>query len=532
MGLQDYYYVSAFSQSSALAMTWDKEAFCAQAKAVATEFYLKGIQVVNGPTSQPLGRTPWGGRLVETFGSDPHWNGIATGLSSKAYKDAGVIAGAKHFILNEQETNRTSSGGGGGGAGGGPSLSSSSNSSTSASMGSSISSATAARLSSSGVSGMGSMSAGLSSLCETYLWSFYDAVHSGLGGVMCAMTQVNNTLSCESSSLLMKLLKTELGFPGFVFPDTNAQQHALASATNGLDYGSASLWTTSTIEGYLKTHNLTEARLNDMAIRNLIGYYYVKLDNGTQPSTAEEDAYVDVRSNHAKLIRSHGAKSMILLNKADNALPLNKPRKMAIFGSQARAAIAGPNMAFSVEGLGPTYDGHLATDSGSGQGSLPYLITPETALTIKASQDDVCLVFLNALAGEGADRTELYNDDQDTLVNEVADNCENTIVVINTVGARLMDQWIEHDNVTAVLYGSLLGQESRNSIVDVLYGDVNPSGRLIYTIAKNESDYNVGICYNYNCTFTEGNYIDYRYFDAYNVTPRNEGGYRLSYTQT
>jgi beta-glucosidase len=95
MGLQDYYYVSAFSQSSALAMTWDKEAFCAQAKAVATEFYLKGIQVVNGPTSQPLGRTPWGGRLVETFGSDPYLNGIATGLSSKAYKDAGVIAGAK-----------------------------------------------------------------------------------------------------------------------------------------------------------------------------------------------------------------------------------------------------------------------------------------------------------------------------------------------------------------------------------------------------------------------------------------------------
>jgi beta-glucosidase len=89
---------------------------------------------------------------------------------------------------------------------------------------------------------------------------------------------------------------------------------------------------------------------------------------------------------------------------------------------------------------------------------------------------------------------------------------------------------VEHDNVTAVLYGSLLGQESGNSIVDVLYGDVNPSGRLIYTIAKNESDYNVGICYTHNCTFTEGNYIDYRYFDAYNVTPRYEFGYGLSYT--
>ncbi|KAJ5111146.1 CAZyme family AA7 [Penicillium argentinense] len=184
---------------------------------------------------------------------------------------------------------------------------------------------------------------------------------------------------------------SELGFPGFVFPDTSGKQHALASAINGLDYGSSSIWSTSTIEGYLKQHNMTEARLNDMAIRNLIGYYYVNLDNGTQPLTAEQDAYVDVRGNYAKLIRSHGSKSMALLKNENNALPLNKPHKMAIFGSHARAAIAGPNMEFSVEGSSPVYDGHLATDSGSGQGSLPYLITPETAFTIKAAQDGTML---------------------------------------------------------------------------------------------------------------------------------------------
>ncbi|KAL4898352.1 putative beta-glucosidase D [Aspergillus ambiguus] len=564
MGLQDYYYVSAFSQSSALAMTWDKEAMYSQAKAVATEFYEKGIQVVDGPTSQPLGRTPWGGRLVETLGSDPYLNGIVAGLEVKAYKDAGVIAGAKHFILNEQETNRTGGGGGGvgGGAMGAPGSSASSSSPPSATSSPDSESSSGAPYSS---------NADSKTLHETYLWSFYDAVHSGLGGVMCAMTKVNNTLSCESASLLLDILKTELGFPGFVFADTNGQQHALASAANGLDYGSSSLWTNSAIEGYLTQNNLSQARLDDMVIRNLMAYYYVNLDNGTQPSTSEQDAYVDVRANHAKLIRSHGAKSMVLLKNVDNALPLNKPHKMAIFGSHARAAIAGPNMAFTVQGSGPTYDGHLATDSGSGQASLPYLITPEVALTVKASQDgtmlrwvsndtysssggstlvmqgsdstsvtpsisnyaenmDVCLVFLNALAGEGADRTELYNTDQDSLVNEVADNCDNTIVVLNTVGPRLVDNWIQHDNVTAVLYGSLLGQESGNSIVDVLYGYVNPSGRLIYTIAKNESDYNVGLCYTHTCNFTEGNYIDYRYFDGYNVTPRYEFGYGLSYS--
>lgn len=95
MGLQDYYYVSAFSQSSALAMTWDKDAMYKQARAVAVEAYLKGVQVINGPTSQPMGRTPWGGRLVETFGPDPYLNGIATGLGVEAYNDVGIIAGAK-----------------------------------------------------------------------------------------------------------------------------------------------------------------------------------------------------------------------------------------------------------------------------------------------------------------------------------------------------------------------------------------------------------------------------------------------------
>lgn len=107
-----------------------------------------------------------------------------------------------------------------------------------------------------------------------------------------------------------------------------------------------------------------------------------------------------------------------------------------------------------------------------------------------------------------------------SLVNAVADNCNNTVVVINTTGPRLVDNFITHSNVTAVLYGGALGQESGNAILDVLYGTVNPSGRLVHTIAKNSSDYNVQISSDDVINFTEGNYIDYKYFDKYNVTPR------------
>lgn len=82
-----------------------------QFKAVALEFYGKDFQVTNAPTSQPLSRTSWGGRLVETLGQDSYLNGIASGIRAKAFVNTGIAAGGKHFLLNEQETNRQASGG-------------------------------------------------------------------------------------------------------------------------------------------------------------------------------------------------------------------------------------------------------------------------------------------------------------------------------------------------------------------------------------------------------------------------------------
>lgn len=93
-----------------------------------------------------------------------------------------------------------------------------------------------------------------------------------------------------------------------------------------------------------------------------------------------------------------------------------------------------------------------------------------------------------------------------------------------------MDGFITNENVTSVLYGGALGQESGNAILDVLYGNVNPSGRLAHTIAKTEDDFPIPISWVANISFTEGNHIDYKYFDKYNVTPRYEFGYGLSYT--
>ena len=77
----------------------------------------------------------------------------------------------------------------------------------------------------------------------------------------------------------------------------------------------------------------------------------------------------------------------------------------------------------------------------------------------------------------------------DALVQAVASQNNNTIVVINSVGPLILEPWIEHPNVTAVVWGGLGGTETGNALVDVIYGSANPSGRLPYTIAKSLKDY-------------------------------------------
>jgi beta-glucosidase len=152
----------------------------------------------------------------------------------------------------------------------------------------------------------------------------------------------------------------------------------------------------------------------------------------------------------------------------------------------------------------------LITGGGSGGTAPAYISAPLAAIQERAIQDDTtvyfdtvstnpavhaesdaCLVFINAYATEGVDREALYDDYSDGLVKNIANKCSNTIVVIHNAGIRLVDQWIEHPNVTALIYAHLPGQDSGRAVVSLLYGDESPSGRLPYTVAKNESQYNV-----------------------------------------
>lgn len=147
---------------------------------------------------------------------------------------------------------------------------------------------------------------------------------------------------------------------------------------------------------------------------------------------------------------------------------------------------------------------------------------------------DACLVFVNEYADEGWDRPGLAHGPSDELIINVANKCANTIVVVHNAGVRLVDRFVDHPNVTAILFAHLPGQDSGRAIVDVLYGKVSPSGRLPYTVAKNESDYGTladpCVTEDLQCDFSEGEEIDYRHFLAANVMPRYEFGFGLTYS--
>lgn len=215
-----------------------------------------------------------------------------------------------------------------------------------------------------------------------------------MGSVMCAMNKVNGTISCENSDLLQKILKTELGFLGAVTPDVSGQSTAFGSANGGLDYGSSSIWSSDTMLAGIANGSLSQDRLDDMVTRNVIGFYKVNLDNGTQPAYVSSSAVVDVRGNHSQIVRANGAASLVLLKNTNNALPLEKPLSIALFGNHAGPIMAGPNYVFSVAGAPSTYGGHLAGGSGSGQTSFPYLITPQQALTTRASMDGTMIRWI------------------------------------------------------------------------------------------------------------------------------------------
>ncbi|KAI8916271.1 glycoside hydrolase superfamily [Gorgonomyces haynaldii] len=515
---------SVFPSALNLAATFDRDLMLQQAELMADEFKGKGVNIALAPMMNML-RSPFGGRNWEGYGADPYLTSEAARLAVRGFNNRGVMSTAKHFIANEQEQFRETS----------------------------------------------SSNVDERTLHEFYLPPFKASVEEGVPSIMCAYNLFNGTYACESDYLLNQILKKELGFRGFVMTDWWATKKTKESAVGGSDmmmpgtdaFGSNNeVWGPNLLSA-VQSGQVPQSRLDDMAKRILAAWYKLGQDNGYpavnlhsfDPSKAKN---VDVRADHNLHIRKVGAASSILLKNTGNILPLQAGVSLAIVGDDAGPGQTSSN-GCSDHGCA---SGTIPQGWGSGTANFASVVTPLDGITKRspnskiqssldnndlnkaktvAQQSDYAIVFVFANSGEAyitvegnpGDRNDLnlwHNGN--ALIEAVASVNKNTIVVIHGPGAVNMP-WINNPNVKAVIHALFPGEETGNAIAQVLFGDVNPSGRLPFTIAKQESDYSAKITLGQpivQVPYTEGLFVDYRHFDARNIEPLFPFGFGLSFT--
>ncbi|KAK7528475.1 beta-glucosidase 1 precursor [Phyllosticta citriasiana] len=575
--------------------TWSKELMYKRGRAHGEEAHLKGVNVLLAPAMGPFGRLPAGGRNWEGFGSDPVLQGTGAMWTIKGIQDAGVIATAKHYVGNEQEHFRQSFEWGTPNAISSniddrtlheiyawPFADS-----VRAGVGSVMCSYNQVNNSyacqnSRLLNGILKDELGFQGFIQSDWLAQRSGVASALAGL--DMSMPGDGLHWQDGKPLWGPELTKAVLNSSVPVDRlNDMVTRIVATWYQLGQDDKQKWPLAAPEGdgtpnFSSWSDEAEGRLHqgsDDKTRAVVN----KFVNAMGDPAAE--------NSHARLARRIAAEGTVMVKNENNTLPITREGisqasgfthhkddfkvRIGIYGEDARANPKGPN-ACQDRGCN---EGTLGSGWGSGAVDFPWLITPYEALRREFNNDsviihdfmtneipttklhfleqqDMCLVFINSDAGEGflswedvkGDRNDLYSQKGgDELIKSVSAHCgpdgkSPVIVVVHAVGPVIVENWIDLPNVKSVLLAHLPGQESGNAIADILFGDENPSGRLPYTIARAEEDYGPdsrvmyypnGVVPQQN--FTEGLYVDYRHFDAAQVTPRYEFGYGLSYSE-
>jgi len=562
LGVRFKDFASAFPALVTIAATWDRQVFYDHGYAMGEEHRDSGVDYQLGPVVGPLGRAPEGGRNWEGYSPDPVLSGIGVAGTVKGIQAAGVMSTTKHYIVNEQEHFRQPSEDN-------PALSSN------------LGDVTMHELylwpfADAVKAGTASIMCSYQQINNSYGCQNSYTLNYLLKNELGFQGAIMSDWAAQHSGVSTALAGLDMTMPGD------------ASFDSGDSFWGANL-TIAVLNG-----TVPQWRLDDMAVRIMAGYYYVdressRLENGpnfdawtldtfgyehyiAQEGFTQVNDHVEVGGEHYIQIRQHAALGTVLLKNTKGALPLTNEEKLTtVFGSDAAENGWGPN-GCSDRGCD---NGTLAMGWGSGTANFPYLITPVEAIKEKVRSrrgsfesvlDDfaysqaaalarrvqqpgvggACIVFGNSDAGEGyitvdgneGDRNNLTIWHNGTgLIQTVAAECNNTIVVLHTVGPVLVDDWYDHENITAIIWAGIPGQESGNAITDILYGNINPGGKTPFTWGASRASYGTDVLYEPNNgaeapqdNFDEGIFIDYRHFDKANITPIYEFGYGLSYT--
>lgn len=512
---------TALPSGLAMGATWNTDLVQRGGATIAGEAQAKGFNVLLAGGIN-LVRDPRGGRNFEYLGEDPLHSGLLGGAAIAGIQSGHVLSTVKHFAINAVETGRQ----------------------------------------------FHNAVIGDAALRMSDLLAFQIAIERGNpASVMCAYNLVNGASACGNDGLLNGVLKRDWGYKGFVMSDWGAV-HGLDFALKGLDQQSGSqldkkLYFGDELAAAARNDKRYKIRLTDMNRRILRSIYAVGIDR--YPPVK---APIDFTAN-ARVAQDVAEQGIVLLRNRD-VLPLAaRAQRIVVIGGFADSGVLSGGGSSQVQGVGgpvvavPTTGGPFASVlAQSYQRSSPlkaivarapkadvvfrsgrYITDAVTA----AKTADVAIVFATQWMTEGLDAPDMsLPDGQDALIAAVAEANPNTIVVLET-GSQVLMPWL--DKTAAVLEAWYPGARGGEAIAAILFGDVNPSGRLPVTFPASvdqlprpklpgsdtiepnflgygkpgqtlDIDYNI-----------EGADVGYRWFAKHHATPLFPFGFGLSYTR-
>ena len=487
-----------------LAATWNPDLATAYGKVIGEEARQRGKQIMLGPGMNIM-RTPLNGRNFEYPGEDPFLSSRMVVNYIRAVQAEDVSSCAKHFAANDQEWER----------------------------------------------GTINVEVDERALREIYLRPFEAAVkEAGVRTVMSAYNKVRGQWCSENDYLLNKILKGEWGFKGLVMSDWNGTHSTRGAVLGGLDLEMGTeilpydrFFMAGAFREGLNKGDFPMEVLNDKARRNLRQILETKAVEGRAPGAINT-------KDHQATARKVAEESFVLLKNDNNALPLDisKIKSIAVVGengAQLQAYGGGSARIKTFYEITPL-DGILryVGDRATVSYSTGYSDKPNAELANRAvkaaSQADV-VVYVGGLNhrayfdAEGTDRKDMklpYG--QDELLQRVVEANPRTIVVLMGGGPVEMGSWLSR--VPALVQAWYPGMEGGNALAAMLFGDVNPSGKLSCTFPKRLEDSPAHAMGNYpgkdgTVRYEEGLLVGYRWFDTKVVEPLFPFGYGLSYTR-
>ena len=488
LGLNESIKAVCFPTACATACSFDRDLLEEMGERIGDECQAEDLSVILGPAVN-IKRSPLCGRNFEYFSEDPYLASQMAAAHIKGVQSKNVGTSIKHFAANNQEHRRMSC--------------------------------------SSEIDEM--------TLREIYLAAFETAIKEAKPDtVMCSYNRINGEFASENHWLLTEVLRDQWGFEGYVMSDWGAVNDRVKGLKAGLELempGSGGNTDKEIVEA-VKNGELEEAVL-DRAVERILNIVFKFTDN-------RQEGKFDLEEDH-KLAAKIAGESMVLL-KNEGVLPLPaQGKKIAFIGKFAETPrfqgggsshINSFKITSALEAVKEVAEVTYAQGYDVKEDVIDQAMLDQAVETAKEA--DVAVIFAglpDAFESEGYDRTHMRMPDcQNTLISEIAKVQENVVVVLHN-GSPVEMPWA--DQVKGILEAYLCGQAVGQAEVDILFGKVNPSGKLAETIPYKLSDNPSYLNFpgdGQKVEYKEGVFVGYRYYDTKEMPVRYPFGYGLSYT--